>query len=218
MLFRSANFNATAVACGLEMARVLGGLMDSGTFPKPLRGIRFVFTPKKYGSLAFARQQNEILQKTIYTLYLESSAGNPDKAWSRWGLHRTPICQRHYSDGLAWFILREYTKNWRPQRKLEQRAFSLVGDVYYNDPKIGVPTHWLYGGTDEECRYSDMDTLPTIDRRSLIDLVAASSTLLYTMAAMGLENIPQIAYWNYQLSLERIQEDIRIFKIGRAHV
>jgi hypothetical protein len=206
---QGANFNAAGAATALECARLLSQLVNEGMFPRPHRTIRFLFTPKKYGSLAFAHQHKDILDKTTFALYLETGAGNPDRAWCRWKYHFTPLCQRHYTDGLGWFISREYMQDWRPQRFVEQRAFSLIGDTYYNDPAIGVPTHWLYGGTDEEIRHTNADHPSTLDRRSCIDLVLFSASLLYAQSAIGLRNIPPIAYWNQRLSSERIQSDTR---------
>jgi hypothetical protein len=208
---QGAHFNAVGVAVALESARVLNDLIKADTFPRPQRSIRFLFVPKRYGALAFAHHYKALLDKTIFALFLESGAGDPDLSWCRWGYHLAPVCQRHYTDGLAWFLCTEYLKTWRPQRFIEQRPFSMVGDVFFNDPAIGVPTHWLYGGTPDECRHTSADRIDTVDRRACIDLCAASASILYTLASVGVPNIPHIAYWNYQLSLERIQNDIRYF-------
>ena len=208
---QGANFNAVGAAILLEIARILNLLIEKKIFPRPSRNIRFLMTAKKYGSIAFAHHYLELLKKTVYALYLESGAGNPDNAWCRWNLYSTPVCQRHFADGLTWFLLTEYLKSWRPQRFLEAKPFSLVGDVYYNDPAIGVPTHWLYGGTEEEYRYTSADTPECIDRRSCIDLGSASAVILYTLSSVTVSHIPQIAYWNYNVSLERLQNDLRLF-------
>lgn len=208
---QGAHFNASTVAALLESIRVLTTSIEAGTMPKPWRGIRFLFGPKLYGSIAFARQRQTILERTRFALYLEAGAGNPDISWSRWSYRFAPINQRHYSDGLAWKLFRLYLQTWRPQRYLETPPVSLAGDVVFNDSSIGVPTHWLYGGTSEECRNSSADTMDSIDSRSLIDLAAAPLAMAYTMASVGNGDIPDLAVWNFNLSQERFRDDLQVF-------
>lgn len=208
---QGAHFSASTVAALLEAARVLTSQVEAGAMPKPWRGIRLLFGPKLYGTLAFAREHKEILQRTCFALYLEAGAGNPDISWSRWSYRFTPINQRHFSDGLAWKLFHLYLQHWRPQRFLETPGVSLTGDVILNDPLIGVPTHWLYGGTSEECRNSSADVIETVDSRSLIDLAAASLAMAYTTASVGNGDVPDLAVWNYHLSQERFRDDLQIF-------
>ncbi|MBN2328772.1 MAG: M28 family peptidase [Candidatus Omnitrophica bacterium] len=208
---QGAHFNASTTAAMLESARVLANQIDGGVMPKPWRGIRFLFSPKLYGSIAFARSRKPVIDRTLFALNLESGAGNPDISWSRWSYRYAPVCRRHYSDGLAWKIFHLYLQHWRPQRFLETPSASLSSDIVFNDPQIGVPTHWLYGGTDDECRHSSADVIDSIDSRSLIDLAAAPLAMAYTMACIGNGDIPDLAVWNYNVSQERFQNDLQIF-------
>lgn len=206
-----ANYNASNAAVLLEAARVLKELVESGTFPKPLRGIRLLLAPKLYGTLAFAKQRNEYAKRARYALYIDAGAGNPDSAWSRWQYRMTPVTRRHFSDGLAWNVFKLYLQAWRPQRYLEIRPFALTGDTVFNDPQVGIPTHWLYSGTEKECRNTSADTLETVDRRSCIDLVAPSAAVVFTMASIGTADIPDLAFWNFNLAQDRLREDVQVY-------
>lgn len=208
---QGAHFNAATIAALLESARTLAESIQAGSMPRPWRGIRFLFVPKVYGSIAYARHHKEIMERCRFALNLEAGAGNPDISWSRWSYRYSPICQRHYSDGLAWKLFRQYLQLWRPQRHLETPPFSLATDAVFNDPSIGVPTHWLYGGTAEECRHSSADSIESVDARSLIDLAAAPLAMVYTMASVGNGDIPDLAVWNYFLSQERMRDDLQVF-------
>ncbi|MGC9326066.1 MAG: hypothetical protein ACP5I1_00385, partial [Candidatus Hinthialibacter sp.] len=122
---QGAHFNASTAAAMLESARVLANQIEGGVMPKPWRGIRFLFSPKLYGPLAFARSRKTVLDRTLFALNLEAGAGNPDISWSRWSYRYAPVCQRHYSDGLAWKLFHLYLQHWRPQRFLETPSVSL---------------------------------------------------------------------------------------------
>ena len=208
---QGANHNAVGASALLETARLLMKLIEDGSLSRPFRSIRFVFIPRVYGSLAFAHLRKEILDRTRFALCLETGAGNPDISWSRWSYRSTPVCGRHFSDGLGWQICQKYLASYRPQRFIEKRSFALSADVYFNDPAIGVPTHWLTGGTSEECRNNSEDTPDKVDPRSCLDLAAAASAVAYVLADAGLQEIPQLAYWNYSLSEERLREDIQFY-------
>jgi len=206
-----ANYNASNAAALLEAARILKDLVDSGKFLKPLRGIRFLWGPKLYGALAYVKQRNENARRARYALYIDAGAGSPDSAWSRWQYRMTPVTQRHFADGLAWNVFKLYLQAWRPQRCLETKSFMLSGDTLFNDPQIGIPTHWLYSGTEKECRNTSADTLETVDRRSCIDLVAPAAAMVFTMASIGTADIPDLAFWNFNLAQDRLREDVQVY-------
>ncbi len=208
---QGANYNAVGTASILEMARIFQSAIDQNALPRPKRTIRLLLVPKVYGTLAFAHDQNgrEALQKTLFALCFETGAGNADHAWSRWRFHPTPTIQRHFSNGLIWHIAQEYLQAWRPQRHLEKRSMRLLADVFYNDPQVGVPTSWLHGGTDKECKNSSADDMTAIDRRSCIDLPAAAAAIFYTAATVGRQEIPHLAIWNYDFALEAIHQDMQ---------
>ncbi len=208
---QGANYPAAGSAVLLECVRLLQKSIEATPSTRPRRSIRFLWGPKLYGPHAFIYKHKEILDRTICALYLESGAGNPDISWSRWSFRTPPVMFRHFSDGISWNIFQEYLASFRPQRFCEYQPFSLQGDVFYIDPAIGVPSHWLAGGTDEECRNTSADTPNKIDRRSCIDLTVASSALAYFLAYVGKEDIPQCAFWNYRLANDRIHDDLELY-------
>ncbi len=206
-----ANYNGASAASILEVARILQSKIDAGVFNKPQRGIRFLLVPKLYGSLALRTLKKEWLDRALYALTLEAGAGNPDIAWCRWAFRITPSFLRHYTDGLGWQIFNQYLQEYRPQRFLESRSFSLASETLFTDPAIGVPTHWLYGGTEQECRNNSLDTPDTLDKRSCIDMAASCTLLMLSIANVSKLDIPDLAYWNYQLGQERLNDDIQVF-------
>lgn len=205
-----ANGYAVSAAVLMESARVLQSLIEDNSLERPMRGIRFLWSPKVYGPIVFAHNRKAILDRTIYAMCLDAGAGNPDQSWSRWSLRFGAVHKRHFADGAVWQICQDYLKSVRPQRFVEQREFSLQADVWYNDPALNVATHWLSGGTSFECKHTDLDTPDTVDKRSLVDLTAVVSTALYTLATVDANDVPQLAQWNYQLSHDRIQKDASV--------
>ncbi len=208
---QGANYNAAGVASMIECARVLQHLCNEAQINKPNRTIRFLFGPKQYGVTAFAHDSLEIVQKTLYALCLETGVGDPDQAWCRWSFQPTPSALRHFSNGMIWTLSQQYLNAWRPQRYLEKRPFSLVSEVFLNDPVLNVPTTWLHGGTSVECKNTSIDKYSLVDRRSCIDLAAISGAALYMGASAGIHDIPQLALWNYNLAIESILEDTQSF-------
>jgi hypothetical protein len=203
-----AHYPAAGAAVLIECARVLKRLIDSTTTNRSRRAIRFLWAPKLYGAMAYVYQRKEFLDRTLFALVLETGAGNPDISWCRWSYRPSPVMFRHFTDGVGWTICQEYLAAYRPQRFCELRPFSLHADVFYNDPAIGVSTHWLTGGADEECKHTSADRVETVDRRSCIDLTVAVSALLHHLAGAGKGEMTQYAFWNYQLAHDRLHEDL----------
>jgi hypothetical protein len=201
------NDHAVSTAVLMESARILQLLVDENSLKRPMRGIRFLFSPKVYGPVVFAHERKAVLDRTIYGLCVDAGAGDPDHAWSRWGLRFGPVHKRHFADGVMWQTCQDYLKHVRPQRFVEQRDFSLGADVWFNDPALNLTTHWLSGGTSVECKFTDLDTPDTVDSRSLVDLSAVVASALYTMASVDVNDVPLFAQWNYQLSHERVHKD-----------
>lgn len=214
-----ANDHAASAAALLEAARVLRAAIDSNALPRPMRGIRFLWTPKVYGPIAFAHENKAILDRTLFALCLDAGAGDPDYSWSRWSYRFGPLFQRHFMEGLAWPLCREYLSMVRPQRFIEQREFSLNADVWFNDPALNTPTHWLTGGATEECKLTTLDVPETVDPRSLIDLATASASIGYAAAAFEAGDIPPIAAAGYDLSRQRIHKRLEtgLNKLSQAN-
>ena len=203
-----AHFHAVAVAAALELARVLQDQLQNHVFPKPIRGIRFLFGMKTYGQIAYAFLKKEQVQKTIYALALDGGAGDPDVSWSRWSYRTPPGFLRHYSDGLAWQIFNQYLQEWRPQRFWRAGLFHSM--IPCSMIRSGSPTHsldrWDSGGMPLQFT----DTPDTIDRRSCIDLVAASTTMMLSMANVMAADIPD-PFWNFSIAQERMNDDIQVY-------
>lgn len=206
-----AHYNAFSAATLLEIARLLKQGIDDQSLPQPLRSIRLLFLPKPYGALAYAASRCPFAPKAIQSIYLESGAGNPDFSWSRWTYRLPPAPLRHFSDVLTKRLLHEYGRAWRPQRPFETQPTSLAGDLAFLDPRVGIPTSWIHGGTEDELRHSSLDRPESIDRRAAIDFPSALAASSYAAANVGIADIPLLANWNISLAFERLQEDLSFF-------
>lgn len=203
-----ANYHAVSAAALIETARIIKNVIDEGVLPKPARTLRFLLAPRPYGAIAYAHQYEEHAQRTLLAFCLESGAGDPDSSWSRWTLRTAPAPLRHFSDALIRRIASDYLKHWRPQRMLENRSFALSALTHWNDPFIGIPTHWLHGGTADEVRNTSGDGIETVSRRSCLDLAVMSATTGYIASVLGAPDIPILSQWNYRLAQENIWTEV----------
>ncbi|MBI1389439.1 MAG: hypothetical protein GC154_13430 [bacterium] len=206
-----ANYNGAGAALLLEIARLVTAEIDEKTLPKPHRTIRFLLTPKPYGPIAYALRYPERAQRALAAFNLETAAGNPDAAWCRWSLRTSPAPMRHFTDALLRRICRDFLAHWRPQRSLEDRPLSLAGDVYWNDPLIGVTTHWLHGGPEEEVRNNSGDAIETLDERSCVDLGVTGATVAYIFSVLGVPDVPILAQWNFRFALKNIWREVDVW-------
>ncbi len=203
-----ANFHAVSAAAALEAARIIQLVIKDGALPKPSRTLRFILAPRPYGALAYAHQFKENAQKSLLAFCLDSAAGDPDSAWSRWTLHTAPAPLRHFSDALIRRITKDYLANWRPQRMTETKPLSLSFDVHWNDPAIGIPTHWLHGGSEDEVRHTSGDDMSSVNRRSCLDLAVITAATGYICSVLGVPDIPILSQWNYRLSQENLWAEV----------
>ncbi|MDP8246299.1 MAG: hypothetical protein P9L94_19605 [Candidatus Hinthialibacter antarcticus] len=203
-----ANYHAASAAALLEAARIIQDVIKDGSLPKPARTLRFLLAPRPYGALAYAHQFKENAQRALLTFCLDSAAGDPNCAWSRWTLRTSPAPLRHFSDALIRHIAKDYLSNWRPQRMLENKPMSLSADIHWNDPAINIATHWLHGGASDEVRSTSGDAMEAVSRRSCIDLAVMTATTGYIASVLGVPDIPILSQWNYRLAQENIWTEV----------
>ena len=71
----SANDNASGVACGMEVLRVLKRLQDSGELPRLKRSIKVLFVPEFSGTYAWLNHRQGQWQKSLAGLNLDMVGG-----------------------------------------------------------------------------------------------------------------------------------------------
>ncbi len=96
-----ANDNISGSAALLEVARTLNELFESGKLPRPKRSIRFIWIPEFQGSIPWAVQHKEILDKTLCGINLDMVGLWLSKSGSYYCLHRTTMGNPHYLSDVA---------------------------------------------------------------------------------------------------------------------
>ena len=96
-----ANDNISGSAALIEVARTLNELIARGEIERPKRSIRFIWIPEFQGSIPWAMQNKEILQKTLCNINLDMVGLWLSKSQSFYCLHRTTMGNPHYINDVA---------------------------------------------------------------------------------------------------------------------
>ncbi len=96
-----ANDNISGSAALIEVARTLNELIARGDIQRPKRSIRFIWIPEFQGSIPWAMQNKEILQKTLCNINLDMVGLWLSKSQSFYCLHRTTMGNPHYINDVA---------------------------------------------------------------------------------------------------------------------
>lgn len=96
-----ANDNISGSAALLEIARTLNELIESGQLPRPKRSIRFIWIPEFEGSIPWAVQHKDILNRTLCNINLDMVGLWMSKSQSMYCLHRTTMGNPHYLNDVA---------------------------------------------------------------------------------------------------------------------
>ena len=96
-----ANDNTSGSAALIEVARTLNELIARGQIERPKRSIRFIWIPEFQGSIPWAQQNKETLQKTLCNINLDMVGLWLSKSQSFYCLHRTTMGNPHYINDVA---------------------------------------------------------------------------------------------------------------------
>jgi len=179
---QGANDNCSGCAAIIEMARTLARLIRSGRLPAPRRSIRFLLMAECYGSLAYAQDNRTRMAKTLVCSCIDTGAGRVESSNARYQICVAPLCSRSFYEAVHCRTVTEYLRAYRPARTLKVIPFACGTDQLYNDPAIGVPTHWSSIGTDFDVWHCSADDLKRVDERAYVDLVCAEGATLYRVA------------------------------------
>jgi hypothetical protein len=192
---QGANDNASGCATIMEMARALTALIGAGRIPPPRRSIRFLLMAECYGSLAYAQDNRERMADTLVCSCIDTGAGSPDSASASYHVNLAPLCSRSFYEAVHIRTVTAYLAKHRPLRSLKVDAFGMGTDQEYNDPLLGVPTHWQHIGTETDLWHHSGDSLRTLDERSYVDLVCGEGATLYRIAAADEADASQFDRW-----------------------
>lgn len=96
-----ANDNISGSAALMEVARTLNELFDSGRLPRPKRSLRFIWIPEFSGSIPWAKQHKDILDRTLCGINLDMVGLWLSKSGSYYCMHRTTMGNPHYLNDVA---------------------------------------------------------------------------------------------------------------------
>ena len=192
---QGANDNASGCASILEMARTLAALIREGKLPRPRRSIRFLLMAECYGSLAYAQDNRKRIADTIVGSCIDTGAGSPDSSHAFYQINLAPLCNKSFYETVHTRTVRAYLRRYRPLRNLKITDFGMGTDQEYNDPLLGVPTHWQYIGTETDLWHHSGDNLRTVDERAYVDLVCGEGATLYRIANADEADAEQFARW-----------------------
>ncbi len=192
---QGANDNASGCASVLEMARTLASLVRSGKIPRPRRSIRFLLMAECYGSMAYAQDNRPRMADTIVCSCIDTGAGRPESARAYYQINMAPLCSRSFYEAVHARTVEAYLRRHRPLRALKIAEFGMGTDQEYNDPLLGVPTHWQYIGTKTDLWHHSGDSLRTVDERAYVDLVCGEGATLYRIANADDADAAEFARW-----------------------
>ncbi len=188
-----ASDNAAGCAAAIEAAGALYDLIRSGALPRPKRGIRLWFGQEIYGSLAYAADNLERLnKKTVAFITLDDGGLSYDSVHSLLTMVMNPNCCPSYTDPLLVDIARRYFASYAPNRPVLVSAYSNA-DNFYCDPIIGVPSNWIQMNNVNYLHHNSKDTIDQVDAQSLRDTAVLGALYVYFIASADENDLPYLA-------------------------
>lgn len=96
-----ANDNISGSAALIEAARTINELYNSGRLPRAKRGMRFIWVPEFQGSIPWAIQNKEELEKALCAINLDMVGLWLSKSQGYYCVHRTTMGNPHYLNDVA---------------------------------------------------------------------------------------------------------------------
>jgi len=197
--------NCVGAGVGLETARVLAELIESGELPRPRRSIRFGFTLELYGFTALLKTLRERGKKLAATFVLDSNAIRQTISKRPIRVHLSPPVNPLFSDQpvkqAARLCLDASSKVWRAinasDRSSERPQYVfypgyLGNDAFLGDPLAGGPSFHFFA---EEGVYwhNSENTFETVWPELLAAMVPVHAGLSHFLGCLGPEDAPQLA-------------------------
>jgi hypothetical protein len=223
-----ASDNASGCACALEAAGIINDLVREGVLRKPQRGVRVWIGSEIHGSLAFAVDNLDRLnKKTVASIVCDDGGGDYDRLVSILTLVMNPDCMPTYTDALLAEIARRYYAAQSPPRLFRDSPYQNADNLFC-DPMIGVPSNWIYMSSGNDLHHSSKDTIDKLDPRSLRDVSVIAALYLYYIADAGFEDIAFLAditrdrgmglvLDEYRGQMERLRDAADGASLGRLH-
>jgi hypothetical protein len=188
----SANDNASGGATAIESARTLARLIDSGTLPRPRRGIRILLPPEMTGTYAYLATNEARISHMVAALNLDMVGENQDLCKGPMLVERPPAAGAGFAGDLLAAIMAELARQDTANLSGSTRyalfkwavtPFSGGSDHYiFADPSVGVPCPMLIQWPDK-FYHTSADTIDKVDPAMLRRAGILTCAYAYSLAA-----------------------------------
>lgn len=196
----SANDNASGVASGIEVLRVLKRLTDSGALPPLRRGVRLCLIPEFSGTFAYLCENEWRLNKILAGFNLDMVGGRQEKGYGPLTITAQPHGAPSFVTDVAALVLDEVRREVISHNKGNYAALfnSLVGEFtagsdHYilSDPTVGIPTPML-GQWPDINYHTSGDTVEHVDPYILHKSASIAAGYAYTLANLSESDVPVV--------------------------
>ena len=202
--------NCTGASSILEAVGTLNDLIESGKLPRPKRTIRVLLGAEMYGSIPYVVNNLEALRKnTVAFLHVDSFAENYDLAVTALVIFGNPNCCPSFTDVVFPEIARTYYTRFAPTRLWNIEPFRVSTDTYFCEPMIGIPTTRVKMQNGTHRHHNSMDTIDSVDPRTLRELCTLNAAFLYYMANAGYDEFPKLANLTFERGMKVIQDETK---------
>jgi len=202
--------NCTGASSILEAVGTLNDLIKSGRLPRPKRSIRVLLGAEMYGSIPYVVDNLESLREnTVAFLHVDSYAENYDLAVTALVIFGNPNCCPSFTDVVFPEIARSYYALFAPKRLWNIEPFRVSTDTYFCEPMIGIPTTRVKMQNGTHRHHNSMDTIDSVDPRTLTEISTLNAAFLYYMANADYDEFPLLANLTFNHGMKVIQDETR---------
>ncbi len=210
----SANDNASGVACGMEVLRVLKRLQDSGELPRLKRSIKVLFVPEFSGTYAWLNQRQGQWQKSLAGLNLDMVGGRQAAGYGPLTISDLPASTPSFIMSLATLAMDE-VRNMLPAHSgvdsvsgfnSTTSAFDPGSDHYiFSDPTVNIPMLML-GQWPDVNYHTSGDSIDVVDPAVLHKSASFAALFVTTLANLSENDAEEVLLRNQKRLLEKIHE------------
>ncbi|MFC1552502.1 hypothetical protein ACFL6P_08065 [Candidatus Latescibacterota bacterium] len=208
-----ANDNCTGCGSILESVGTLNDLIDAGILPRPKRSIRVWMGFELYGSMAFTMHNLDRMRtKTIASVCCDTPAEDYDASRTGFSVTRNINACPSFTDAVFPELVGKYYSRYAPDKRWKAVPFASGLDNFFGDPLIGVPLNSVSFNNGSHLHHNSMDTIDTVDPRTLRELSILNAVYLYYMADAGVDDLQWFASLTHDRALEVIREKSKSLK------
>jgi len=201
--------NASGGAVCLEIAQVLEELIAAGRLKRPRRTIRLLSAYECYGFFAYL-ERTQRLQTPLAGVCIDTIGSRPQVCDGRLEWHATIPMSAGFVDRVGEAVIRAAVRRHKPGYRLFPGPFVSTSDTLIGDPKYGFPCPWITthhrtSGRGFDAYHSSADTVKLLSARGLEACAAAMAGYLYFLADMGSREVVELATWETQRTLARLE-------------